>query len=81
MTNSEHGFLPLASSAQVVRPAIKVAIVVGTVLVLINHGDAVLKMSLTTSQFLKILLTYLVPYCVSTYSAVKAIQGQAQERR
>lgn len=75
MTHSDHGFLALAFSAQVVGPAVRIAIVVGTILVLINHGDAVFQMTLTANQLLKILLTYLVPYCVSTYSSVKAIQG------
>jgi hypothetical protein len=80
MPNSDHGFLVLASSARVVKPAIKVALVVGTILVLINHGDAVFQMSLTADQTLRILLTYLVPYCVSTYSSVKAIQGHEQSQ-
>lgn len=75
MTHSDHGFLALAFSSQVAKPAVRIAMVVGTILVLINHGDAVFQMTLTESQLLKILLTYLVPYCVSTYSSVKAIQG------
>jgi hypothetical protein len=48
---------------------------VGTVLALINHGDLILEMSLPRENILQILLTYLVPYSVSTYSAVKALRG------
>jgi len=45
-----------------------VALIVGTILNLINQGDAMLAgMPLDLS---KLLLTYLVPYCVSTYGAV-----------
>ncbi len=46
--------------------ALKVCSIVGTVLILINQGDMV-----ALGEFpplWKILLTYLVPYCVSSYS-------------
>lgn len=45
-----------------------VAIVVGTILNLINQGDALLGMM--PLNWTKILLTYFVPYAVSTYGAV-----------
>jgi len=45
-----------------------VALVVGTILNLINQGDALF----ATAQinWIKIVLTYFVPYAVSTYGAV-----------
>tara|TARA_B100000945_G_scaffold302944_1_gene287006 strand:- start:14 stop:181 length:168 start_codon:yes stop_codon:yes gene_type:complete len=46
------------------------AIVVGTVLVAINYGDLILKGDTEKIAWYKIALTYLVPYCVSTYSAI-----------
>jgi hypothetical protein len=50
------------------RRSFVVALIVGTVLNLINQGDAMLAgMHLDA---VKLLLTYLVPYCVSTYGAV-----------
>jgi hypothetical protein len=45
-----------------------VAVIVGTILNLINQGDAVLTGK--PIDITKLLLTYLVPYCVSTYGAV-----------
>jgi len=47
---------------------------VGTILALINHGESVLTMTLSSQLLLKIALSYLVPYSVSTWSAVKSIQ-------
>ena len=50
------------------RRSLIVALIVGTILNLINQGDAMiagLPLDIT-----KLLLTYLVPYCVSTYGAV-----------
>ena len=44
------------------------ALVVGTILNLINQGDAFL--GLTSINWIKVFLTYLVPYAVSTFGAV-----------
>jgi hypothetical protein len=54
----------------VFRQAVRVAVVVGTVLFAINQADVVLYGHLTTAVAGKIGLTYLVPFCVSTYSAL-----------
>ena len=45
-----------------------VALVVGTILNLINQGDAIF--GATPLNWIKIVLTYFVPYAVSTYGAV-----------
>lgn len=46
------------------------ALVVGTILNLINQGDVL--WADKDPQMLKMALTYLVPYCVATYGAVTA---------
>ena len=68
-------FMKVALQADVVGTALRVAIVVGTMLALINHSSAILDFSLSKQNIFQILLTYLVPYGVSTYSLVKAILG------
>jgi hypothetical protein len=57
-----------AVSGGVPRRSLVVALIVGTVLNLINQGDAML--SGMPIDLTKLLLTYLVPYFVSTYGAV-----------
>ncbi|MDX2350562.1 MAG: nitrate/nitrite transporter NrtS [Porticoccus sp.] len=57
--------------ADIRRTAIKVALIVGTLLALINYGDKVLMSTMNTTDWLKLALTYLVPYGVSWYSAVR----------
>jgi hypothetical protein len=57
--------------APVVKRALRVALVVGTVLFVINQADIVLRGDLSTGVALKIGLTYLVPFSVSTYSALQ----------
>jgi hypothetical protein len=70
-------FWALASTGQVVKSSLKVSLIVGTVLGLINHGPEIVQMTLGMDRFAQILLTYIVPYSVSTYSAVRAIQNQS----
>ena len=59
-----------AVSDGVPRRSFYVALIVGTILNLINQGDAILG----TGQidWLKLILTYLVPYAVCTYGAISA---------
>jgi len=71
-------FLSLATQPSVVKRAVKIAFIVGIVLAAINHGDKVMAGALTTSIVVKILLTFLVPYSVSTYSSVLAIREKSQ---
>jgi len=66
-------FFRLAILPEVVHNAVKVSLVVGTLLAIINHGDAIMHMEMPAQTALKIVLSYLVPYCVSTYSAVKVL--------
>jgi hypothetical protein len=65
-------WLVLASERSVVLRACKYAVVVGAVLIAINHGDALLARELDARRLLKIALTVLVPYAVSTLSSVGA---------
>jgi hypothetical protein len=57
-----------AISDGVPRRSFVVALIVGTILNLINQGDALV--TGMPIEVVKLLLTYLVPYCVSTYGAV-----------
>ncbi len=55
---------------QNLRRAIVIAVVVGTVLVLINHGDHLEKEPVCRHFFLKLSLCYFVPFMVSMVSGV-----------
>jgi hypothetical protein len=59
-----------ALSDGVPRRSFFVALVVGTVLNLINQGDALL--GTAPINWLKVVLTYFVPYAVCTYGAASA---------
>jgi hypothetical protein len=60
----------LAFRFSVIKRALKYALVVGFILIAINQGDAILGGRVTWGRLLKMLLTVMVPYVVSTLSSV-----------
>ncbi len=73
-------FLRLWCTGRVVRRGLKTALIVGVVLALLNHGDAILRGELTYLQLLKIAFTPIVPFLVSTSSAVLAMMDAGEGR-
>lgn len=61
-----------ALSWPVAKNSLVVALIVGTVLNVINQGDVL--WSGSQLDWLKVLLTYCVPYCVATYGAYNALR-------
>lgn len=60
------------ASREVAATAFKVSLVVGTILNLINQGDALLHG--IGVQWGKVLLNYVTPYLVASYSGARARQ-------
>ncbi len=56
------------------KKAIFTALVVGTLLTAINHGDMIL--SGLVPPIWKVVLTYGVPYCVTTWGAITGKRAQ-----
>lgn len=76
--NSGRFFISVMFKPRIVRAAIKVAAIVGTVLNLINNGEQI--WSHHVVNVWPIAMNYLVPFCVSSYSAARnelqrAIEG------
>lgn len=68
------GFTEIAFSRAVVVRAARVSLVVGVALAMINHGDRILSGTVDAGTLWRILLTFCVPYSVSTYSSVLAVR-------
>ena len=73
MLNDYTEFWQCAISTTVLKRAFKMAVVVGSVLVLINYGDKLLTGALTARDGIKIAVTYCVPFCVSAFSSACAL--------
>lgn len=65
-----HRWISLALQRTVLIRSAKVGLVVGTFPALINYADRVLTRKMETLDWMKLSLTYIVPYLVSTYASV-----------
>lgn len=63
---------------ETLRFSFKMALVIGTILAVINHGYALFTGHLTSVELWSIVLTYCVPFAVAMYSQV---QGKRQRDR
>ena len=68
--------LPIFFSKPVAVRAAKVAIIVGVILAFINHGGVILSGDITAECWVKMILTCLVPYSVSSITATMNIMEQ-----
>ena len=69
-------WISIAVRRDIVINSLKICAVVGTILVLINYFDQLLSGNLSKLDYIKMLLTYCVPYCVSTYASVSVVIGK-----
>jgi len=63
-------FTTIACDIKIVTKALKVSLIVGTILNLINQGDNLFTLNFEQLNSFKLFLTYSVPYLVTTYTAV-----------
>lgn len=73
-------FLTLCFSKDVIRRASLTALVVGTILIAINHGDALISGQVDANRLFKITLTVCVPYVVSTVSSASTVLSMKKEQ-
>ena len=66
----------LICRVSVVKRGLKFCLIVGIILIAINHGDVILRGELQPINYLKMGLTVIVPYMVSVFSSVGAIIEQ-----
>ena len=76
----ERSWLAVASRPAILKRGVKVGLLVGTILAFINHGDKILSMTLDANSMLKIGLTYLVPFGVSTWASVQTVRAGEQAK-
>ena len=73
-------WLRIASTKPIVVRGLKYGLVVGSLLIVINHGNAIIDGSVDSVRVIQMMLTLLVPYCVSTASSVGAIIDHRQSK-
>src|SRR5215470_19525310 len=78
MRGSQHPFIAYCLERPTLLFSIRMTLVVGTLLAVINHGQAIVTGHFTSDRLLSLLLTYCVPFSVAMYSQ---IQGKRQRDR
>ncbi len=69
---SVRGYFAALVNRRMMGQAVKVALLVGTVLFTINHGPALKAGIMTRQRWISALLTYLVPYAVNIHGQYTA---------
>jgi len=73
-------FLKAALEKGTVATSAKIALLVGTILALINYGDRIfLHGDMRALDWVKLAVTYCVPYCVATYGAARYAARHARD--
>ena len=72
-------WIELCFTKSIIKRASTTALIVGTILVAINHGDAILHGQINPDRLFKIALTVFVPYVVSTVSSASTIMSIRRE--
>ena len=62
-------FLKFACLGSTIVRALKVALLVTPVLTVMNHSQEIIELNFSVEFFLQMVLTFCVPYMVSTYSS------------
>ncbi len=75
---SQHPFIAYCLERPTLVFSTRMALVVGTLLAVINHGQAIVTGHFTSDRLFPMLLTYCVPFSVAMYSQ---IQGKRQRDR
>jgi hypothetical protein len=68
-------WLTLCFTKPVMRRASWTALIVGTILILINHGTSILNGEVDLTRILQMCFTVIVPYLVSTVSSVSTLMS------
>jgi hypothetical protein len=74
-------FFATAVEKETIATSLKVALFVGSILGLINYGDRIfVHRDMGAFDWVKLAVTYLVPYCVATYGAARHATRHACEK-
>ena len=75
-------FIKMGLRRDIILRSLKVSLVVGTILVIINKSGIILQGNLDFFSVIQILLTYLVPFLVSEYSSISMLyQAEKQKKQ
>lgn len=63
-------YLAIACDIEILLKSFKISLIVGTLLNFINQGDLIISLDFNNINHFKSILTYIVPFIVSAYTAL-----------
>lgn len=78
---ADDSFFCIALRPKIVKRAMLLALVVGGILIAINHGPCITSGMFNFTCLWQSVLTFFVPYAVSTVSSVMAINEQRKNEK
>jgi hypothetical protein len=74
-------FFAVVSERGTIATSAKIALFVGSILALINYGDRIFqRCDMHALDWVKLAVTYCVPYCVATYGAAKYAMRHSNDK-
>jgi hypothetical protein len=74
-------FLAAEMGKSTVATSAKIALIVGSILTMINYGDRIFaSCDMRPLDWIKLAVTYCVPYCVATYGAARYAVQHGSDR-
>jgi hypothetical protein len=75
-------FFQAATEKSTVATSARVALLVGTILASINYGDRIVfSGDMRAIDWVKLAVTYCVPYCVATYGAARYAVKHGEDKQ
>ncbi|MBP0021373.1 MAG: nitrate/nitrite transporter NrtS [Cyanobacteria bacterium SBLK] len=79
--NFVKGYLAALCDRNFAPTGLKVAAIVGSILLVINHGSALASQQMTQERWLSAILTYLVPYAVNIHGQFISQKNRKQSQK
>lgn len=81
MSKFVKGYFASLVEPKLVKTAVKVALIVGSILFMINHGSALWQGKMSRERWISAAISYLVPYCVNIHGQYVSIYGSTKGKK
>ncbi|MDB9303017.1 MULTISPECIES: nitrate/nitrite transporter NrtS [Cyanophyceae] len=81
MSKFVKGYFASLIEPKLVTTAVKVALIVGSILFIINHGSALWQGQMSRERWISAAISYLVPYCVNIHGQYVSVYSSTQAKK
>ncbi|TVP64676.1 MAG: hypothetical protein EA343_04985 [Nodularia sp. (in: Bacteria)] len=81
MSKFVKGYFASLIEPRLMPTAVKVALIVGSILFMINHGSAFWQGKMSRERWISAAISYLVPYCVNIHGQYVSLYRSTQAKK